>query len=98
MAAPITAKAPTIVRHDPLLTVAFSFGNIAVQALIDSIASSPVTSLELAEKLGWRDKEPTIMTQADGTSLEARRMVNLRFTVSGEQFRINAEVLDLGDR
>ena len=71
MAASGTAQAPAIPRHDPLLTVAVSFGNIAVQALIDSGASSPVMSPELAEKLSWRDKPPTIMTQADGTPMEA---------------------------
>ena len=58
-------------RHDPLLTLAVNFGDIAVQALIDIGASSLVMSLELAEKVAGQDKQPTIMTQSDGTPLEA---------------------------
>ena len=85
-------------QHDPLLTVAVSFGDIVVQALIDSGASSPVISPDLAEKLGWRDKPPTKMTQADGTQLEARRMVNVHCMIAGRKFKVNAEVLDLGGR
>ena len=104
-----TERAQAKPRHDPLLTVAVNFDNIteAVQALIDSGASLPVMSSALAEKLGWQDKKcPTQMAQAEGTPLEARRMVNAQFMVAaemtttkaGKRFGVNAEVLDLGDR
>ena len=54
-------------------------------------------SPELTKQLGWQDKEhPTKMAQADGTSLEARRMVSTQFAVAGRRIRVNAKVLDLG--
>ena len=52
-------------RHDPLLIVNFNLHQkqprsqrmISVGALIDSGASAPVMSPELAEKLGWEKRD-----------------------------------------
>ena len=64
--------------HDPLLIVNVNLHQeqprsqrmTSVGTLIDSGASAPVMSPELAEKLGWEKREqPIRMTQADGTKL-----------------------------
>ena len=102
------AKAPKAPqpRHDPLLTVDVKFQvpqtktMISVRALIDSGASAPVMSPELAEKLGCQPRPgpPIWMTQADGTKLESDRMVSTKLCMRNREFQLDAEVLDLGGR
>ena len=88
-------------RHDPLLRINIVLKGIPVVALIDSGASAPVISPTLANKLEWREKEPTCMAQADGTILEARRVVSARFYLADldlpQPFNIDAEVIDIGN-
>ena len=74
---------------------------ISVKALIDSGASAPVMSPELAEKLGCQPRPgkcPIRMTQADGTKLESRRMVSTMLYMRNREFQLDAEVLNLGGR
>ena len=94
-------------RHDPLLIVNVNLNPkpprsqrmILVGALIDSGASAPVMSPELAEKLGWEKREqPIRMTQADGTKLESRHIVCTQFSIGNREFQLDAEVLDIGSR
>ena len=70
-----------------------------VGALIDSGASAPVMSLEVAEMLGWEKREqPIRMTQADGTKLESGQIIYTQFSIGNREFQLNAEVLDIGSR
>ena len=94
-------------RHDPLLIVNVNLHQkkprlkrmISVGAVIDSGASAPVMSPELAEKLGWEKKEqPIRMTQADGTKLESRHIIYTQFSIGNHEFQLDAEVLDIGSR
>ena len=72
---------------------------ILVGALIDSGASAPVMSLEVAEMLGWEKREqPIRMTQADGTKLESCHIVCTQFSIGNREFQLDAEVLDIGSR
>ena len=103
------AKAPNSTnaapRHDPLLTVDVKFhvprtkSMISVKALIDSGASSPVMSPELAERLGCQPRKCFIrMTQADGTKLVSRYMVSTMLCMRNREFQLDEEVLNLGGR
>ena len=74
---------------------------VSITALIDSGASAPVMSPELANKLGYKDKGYlTRMTQADGTKLESHYMVSAQFTIGSSLrlWQVDAEVLPIGNR
>ena len=70
-----------------------------VKALIDSGASAPIISLKLAEKLGWQQKAPIRLTQADGTKLKSSKVVSTQFNIGSRTFLLDAEVLtNMGNR
>ena len=105
---PESAKAKSSTpRHDPLLIVNVNLHQkqprsqrmISVGALIDSEASAPVMSPELAEKLGWEKREqPIRMTQADGTKLKSRHIICTQLSIGNREYQLDAEVLDIGSR
>ena len=70
---------------------------ISVGALIDSGASAPVMSPELAEKLACEKREqPIRMTQADGAKLKSRHIVCTQFSIGNREFQLDTEVLNIG--
>ena len=71
---------------------------LSAKALIDSGASAPAMSPELAEKLGCQERPPIRMAQADGTKVVSRRMVSTMLCMRNREFQLDAEVLSIGGR
>ena len=82
-------------HHDSLLTIEVHFDKLSTRALIDSGASAPVMSPELATKLGWQPRPyPTQTTQADGSKLQSQQVVSTQGSMSNksdQKFKVDAE-------
>ena len=91
-------------RHTPLLTVKVLVAGEWVEAVVDSGASAPVIGKRLACKLGvWKRARKVRVKQGDGSGLEGGYVANTSSKVidAGSQsvkFRLDTEVLDIGDR